>query len=257
MKNKGLIIGLIVFLSVVVVALTTLFIILIVKKDEFHFNFDFFSNHSKNVLHEVSITNKDIYVSNDAGNIKILESKNDQVTIKVLSDGKKCNLTDTDDLFSIECASKDKKIFFNVKAYDVFIYLPPNYINDLELESNFGDIEAQTNVSNIFIKSDCGDVKLEEAKNVKIDMDLGKVEIDRITDYVYISTDSGDVLINHLTITKDSKISAELGEIEIKNASGMFIEAETDLGDIDINKNDRRALYTLNLVNDCGDIKVN
>ena len=72
-----------------------------------------------------------------------------------------------------------------------------------------------------------------------------------------IKQDCGDVEIENITLNKDSKISNDFGVITIDSTNDIFIDAEVELGDKKKKKNNRKSNITLEIENECGDIKVN
>lgn len=63
-------------------------------------------------------------------------------------------------------------------------------------------------------------------------------------------------LLERVFLDYDSKIIANLGDVEIEKVSNAYIDAKVDFGDVEISHNNRKASYTLAIICDMGDIEV-
>ena len=66
----------------------------------------------------------------------------------------------------------------------------------------------------------------------------------------------GKVSLDEVHLLSDSTITLSLGDLDIKRLSNAYVDAKTDLGDIDVENNDRNAPYTLTIKNDVGDVTI-
>ena len=62
--------------------------------------------------------------------------------------------------------------------------------------------------------------------------------------------------IKNIELKENSKIKNDLGDVKIGNTNDIYIDANVDLGEYKINKNNRYAESTLKIDVNCGDIKV-
>ena len=120
-----------------------------------------------------------------------------------------------------------------------FFYVKINEVNELVINTNYGDIKLGT-INDLIAISSCGDIKAE-----------------LITSSLTIECDCGDVKINTVNLTKDSMIKNNFGDVKIKSIKGVYIDAKTSVGDVKVKDNDRTSDKTLTIRNDCGDIEVN
>ena len=67
----------------------------------------------------------------------------------------------------------------------------------------------------------------------------------------------GDIKIDNVNLLIDSYIENNMGDIKVGKTNDINIDAETGLGDVDINRIHRESKTKLTIKNDLGDIKVN
>lgn len=244
MKNKGLIIGLISFLSILVIGLTILFILLLNGKINFR-NIGFFSKKSTIVIAEKQYNDiiGSININSDVTDITIKNSDSNELKVVVYGDKNKDRVNIEKDGNDLNIKYKGKKCYFvcmNKKIGSIEISVPNGY------------------GKNITIKNDTGDIKIENSvASLKIENDVGDIKVGAIGKYVDIRNDIGDIKIGDLNITKDSKIRNDIGDIEIKFTKDVKIDAKTDVGEKEVNGNNKNASVELEIRNDIGDINVN
>jgi hypothetical protein len=291
MKNKKLIISLITLLSIIVILLIILMVLLI-NKD---LNFTISRNVSNNLLidktyeesfNKVNITSNssDIYIkeSNESNYKVIVYGKKDSAKVEINND-------------TLVITSTDKGCIgfcINTIISKIEVYVPENYNNEINIESNYGNITIpKLNNSIINIDSDCGDICIEEVKKLKLKNsygnitinkvnnaslnsstgdikvgtvnnliaknDYGNININKVKNYLNIKNDSGDITINNLFINKASSIKNDYGNIKINKTNEIYIDAKTTVGNLNINNNYNKSDITLKIKNDCGDININ
>lgn len=294
MKNKTLIIVMIVILSLLALTLTTFMVALLTNKSKF-INFRFgYNKLSDNLIIDKSYdTDFDkIKIVADASDIEVNISNDDKFKVLIYSDKADTKVETTDNNLSISVAEHSCFGFcFNRKLSKIEVYIPKNYANLINIENKYGDIDVDKfSNADIKIEENCGDVKVQGGKNVIIDNDygditldyakearvkesagdvkigeadevivtnnLGDIHIKKVNHYLDVKDDCGDIKIDSVTLSKDSKIKNNLGDIKIKTASDIYIDADTDLGKVKLNNRNKDADITLTIKNDCGDIIV-
>ncbi|MBE6159787.1 MAG: DUF4097 domain-containing protein [Lactobacillales bacterium] len=293
MKNKTLTIFLIILLSIIVISVITVMILLMNNTINFKMFKTYKGVSEKLEIEEIYDNNmNEININVEAGNIYVKNSGEEQIKVLIYNEEKNSNINNSNGILDINVKAKKCKFFcINTLISKVEIYLPKNYSNKINIENNFGNIEIEefTN-ANIKIEENFGDIKVLDANNIKVKNDLGNVnitkantanievsagdikikevneitaennlgdiEIKNIDSYLNISNDCGDIELDNVVLTKDSKIKSDLGDIEIDNIENVYIDVETDLGKEKINNNYRDADVTLEIKNDLGDIKV-
>ena len=260
MKNKKSIIALISVLSIITIALIILFIIFLTNGNTLKKYFKFgIKTNSKIICNEkYKLNNIDITTNNSDIEFKYSEDEN----IKVVVYGEeKENLKVEENLESISIDFKEENTHFfgiDLTTNKIEVYIPRTFDKNINIKSDLGDVKSvDLKNSHIKIDADCGDVKLKKVKSVDVTSKLGDIEIEQISEYLNLDVDCGDIEIDNIILTKNSKIESNLGNIEIDKTNDIYIEAKTDLGDVDVKHSNRYSEVELDVYADCGDIKIN
>lgn len=290
MKNKGLIIFLIVLLVCVCIGLTILFIKLL--NTDFSFAKLSFSSESKSLVldktYELDFSK--IKINTDAGNVYVKTNNEDNIKVLIYSE-KNPIVNETDELSIDGLSNECHGLCINQKINRIEIYLPSTFDKEITININYGNVkidkfmnadmiiyEDSGNIdilggNNIKVENDYGNITIDEVNsanikeaagnveigtvtNLKVENDYGNIEVEKVLNHVYIEEDCGNVEIDDLNINENSKIINNLGNIKIKNTNEIKINATTDLGKIEINNNYENSDVVLTLENDCGDIRV-
>ncbi len=291
MKNKPLIIFLIITLSIVVIALITIFINMLNGNKIFKFGYTISKELSINETFENNF--KTISVNSEASLIEIKKSNSNNFKVLVYGNKDNINLTYDNDALNIE-TKKDfcTLICFGQKINKIEIYIPQYYENKINISNNYGDIKIAdfinasmdikndcgdiliSSIKNVSIQSsygdisigsliegdinqDCGDITIDNVSNIKATNNLGDIKINKINSYFDLSDNCGDIKIDEVNINENSKIKLDLGDVKIGLTNEIYIDAKVSLGDIKINNNHNKSDITLKIENNCGDIKVN
>ena len=165
---------------------------------------------------------KNIEIISSYGDIRIDRFTNSNISIE--SD---CGDIDIDEVDTVKVKNSYGDTFIN-KANKVDIAsdcgdVEVGSVGYISLDNSYGDIEIR-NINNYMnIIADCGDIEIDNVlltKNSKIKSDFGDVSIENIKD-VYI----------------DAKV--DLGDVSIKNnyrRSDITLNIESDLSDIEVNE---------------------
>lgn len=261
MKNREWMIGLIVLLSIIVVALIVF--LCVALNGNFKLK-KWAKKKSDTIIFDQTyeqLTIEKLEILSIAGDIRFEESIDEKVRVVVYGENSEDLKVDfRDDELRIDYSQfKRKNVFLGFGFYsnDIVIYIPKNYEKEINVEANYGDIQM-CGLENavIRIKEDCGDVVLGKAKDAFVENHYGDIKIAEITNKVEIKSDCGDVKIDSASIMEDSSIINRFGDIKIGKTNEVYIEAKTDLGDVKVNQNSRHANVMLKIENNCGDIKV-
>ena len=137
------------------------------------------------------------------------------------------------------------------------MYVPQNYSKEIKIDLDYGNVEIlDLEQATIDIKEDCGNVNLGKIKNVTIKNDYGDIEIEEVLNKLNIKSNCGNIKIDNVKLLEDSIIKSDLGDVIIDGTNDIFIDADVDLGDSKVNNNNRQAEITLEIKVDCGNIKV-
>lgn len=292
MKNKGLIITLIVFLSLLAISLIVLLVVLLNGGFK-NFNFFMFSKVSENLVLEEEYGEpfRMIEITSDAGEIEIIESDTDSVKVVIYGEEKNIKVNKKSERLEITTKMNCHFMCFKEKRSKVEVYIPKEYDGKIKVENDFGNVTiGEFRNADIVVEEDCGDVKVIAGNNVKLDNDfgditleyaviaeieqnagkvivgevqdikvsndLGDIRIEKVTNSLQIKENCGDVIIDEVILNKDSSIKNDLGKIKIGFTNDIYIDASTDLGKVKVNENNKKSDITLKLENDCGDIIV-
>lgn len=216
-----------------------------------------------------------ISVDVSLGDIEVLPSSDDNVHVLIYSEDDLFKLEDTTSTLSV--VFREEKGFhfsWSRKKDFVKIFVPQDSIMSFQFTSDCGDVivdefsnatfDVTANMgdisidkaTNIDIESDLGDVNIGEVRTLIATLSLGDLEVSSISEYLSIESDLGKISLDKVSLTKDSSITLSLGDLDINHLSNTYVDAKTDLGDIDILDNDREAPYTLTIKNDLGDVSI-
>lgn len=258
MKNKGVIITMIILLIIIVAILIAILCLGISGKISF---MGFIRAKSKNIIYDEKYETEKIEkisIKSSAGDIKFEESNDKEIRVVVYGEKEnQINVEQNGNTLKVESIQKSHIFGFNIRLNDIIIYLPKEYEKQIEIDCDLGDIEI-TSLENASVKieQNCGDINLGKIKNVEIENDLGTTEIEEVLNSLNIKSNCGDIKINKVTLLENSKIENDLGDVKIGETNDIYIDAHCDLGDEKIKNNTRQAEVTLKIDVDCGDIKV-
>lgn len=274
-RKKG--IFLIVLLSIlVVVLLGFMFSVIMGWLPLRVFNFSSYKVSTNLAYEEVYDTNfQEIKVEAILGDIEVIPSTDDKVHILIYSDSKLFDVLNHQSNLSIVFREKEGFHFSFPDTKDlVKVYVPVSTSSAFVLDSDCGDVtvdeflkanfDVTTNMGNIMISgakkivadNDMGDITIGTVQNLKTTQDMGNLEVETISSKLSIDNDMGDVFLKDVSLEYDSKITANLGNVEIEKVSNAYIDAKVDLGDVEIPYNNRKASHTLKIICDMGDIQV-
>lgn len=163
-----------------------------------------------------------INIENNFGDIEIEEFMNATIDIEEnYGDIKVSEVNDIkvhNDFGKVEI-DKVNKADIEVSAGDIKI----ENVNEINAENNLGDIKIKNINGYLSIINDCGDIELDNVvltKDSNIKSDLGDIDINEIKDvYIDVKTDIGNAKINNNY--RESEITLEiendLGDIKIDN----------------------------------------
>lgn len=216
-----------------------------------------------------------ISVDVSLGDIEVLPSSDEFVHVFIYSEDDLFKLEDTTSTLSIVFWEEKGFHFSWFRKKDfVKIFVPKDSMTSFQFTSDSGDVTVDelSNASfhvianmgdvsidkaaNIDIESDLGDINIGEVRTLIATLNLGDLEVSSISEYLSIESDLGKISLDEVSLTKDSSITLSLGDLDINHLSNAYVDAKTDLGDIDILDNDREAPYTLTIKNDLGDVSI-
>lgn len=262
MKNKGIIIALIVLLIIIIIGLIGLLVFSINGGINFSKGFMNIEKRSDTIIFDKYYETVDINsleIISDAGDVSFEKTSEENIRIQVYGkNSEDVKVNTLENKIKLECKS-NKKSWFNFNFYknDIVVYVPESYLGEIKVQNDYGNVEMGSfENTTIDVKSDCGNIEIEKAKNVTIKCDYGNVEIDTILNKCDIKSDCGNIEIEEAVLKENSIIKSDLGNVEIKKINDIHIDTEVDLGKTDIKQNNRASNVTLKIEADCGNITI-
>lgn len=263
MKYRGTIITMIVMLSIIIVLLIGILYVGITNTGSINLgSFGFGTYKAEEIIFDKTYDMgliKNIEVLSSAGDVKFEESNNSNIRVVVYGKedgGLKVN--QEGEKLSIDYKRHNVNLIsFGGYSSEVIVYLPKDYDKEININADYGNVEVTSlEKASIKVQEACGNVELGKIKNVDIENNFGNVKIEEVLNKLNIKTDCGDVKIDKIDIKENSSISCDMGDVKIKEANDIYIEAKVNLGDCKIDNNNRHSEVILKIDMDCGDIKV-
>jgi len=296
MKSKGVVITLIVFLSILAVALVG-GMILLMNKD---FNFSFNVGESNLKLIDTFETNVDgveeLKFELESTDVEVKEASDGIVKIEYYSNkNKKLKMEQEGSTVLVE-ENEESNVCIGICINErkVVVYVPASYKGIYNIKTASGDIKyridivdnkltvntssgdvALENAGDVYIKTVSGEVKTKNIGKNKIITTSGDIAVKAASGPSEIKTTSGDIAVTKvskgidfqtvsgyisvsaLTINENSSIKTTSGDVRIgKNTSTCYVDASTTSGDINIDKSDRKSDLILTIKTVSGDITV-
>ena len=237
-----------------------LIILLIVLFAGMFGNFAFVNREYKTVVFDKTYENvEEISIAAYTGNINLKYSDDDTVRVEIASKKKYVNVKNEDNKLTINVkGNKCNFMCFNTKSSHITVYLPKNYNKKVIASLDLGDIHVVNfKKLTLDVSNDLGDIKIDGVANLTGKAKMGDIKVKNVYSYINIKNNMGDIKIDNLTITKDSTIKNNMGDIKITKTNNIYVDADVDLGDVKVKKNNRKADISLKIKNNMGDIKVN
>ena len=297
MKNKTIKIVLIIFLSLLVIALGSFLTIVLTNKNYKLGYLNLFSPKSSNQLvfnKQYDVVFNSINIKSKSSNINIKKSNDSKIRVNIYGEKDKVKVNNNDNHLDITTDEKSCVGFcFNTKLAKVEIFLPENYSGSIDIKNNYGDVNIDKfenlilnanldsgdikadsllsgKIKNSYgdikilghskkldIEDDCGDLEIETVDQLKAINNYGNIKAKKVNKYLDIIDDCGDIKLDTINLNKNSKIHNNYGDIKIGTTNKIYINANTSFGNTKINNNYRKSDITLDIDNDCGDIIIN
>lgn len=128
--------------------------------------------------------------------------------------------------------------------------------NFVRVANSHGNISV-VNSPKVRLSTTSGDIKVKISRDVEISNRNGDITLTNVNGYLDLNNDYGDVKIDSINLDTDSNINVSYGNVYIKKTNEIYINANTDLGDIEINNNYKKSNINLNIKSEYGDIVIN
>lgn len=266
MKNKGIIITFIILLSIIIFFLVMFLVTYLRGGINFRNGAINFGSKSTNIIFDKQFELddiKNIEINQCTGDIIFKETTNNYIQVVIYGE----NVNDAqvelnNEKLNIDYIHRKNFNLFNFNfgeiKNDVIIYIPSNYSNEIKINNDYGKCElTDLKDATVNINCNCGDVEIGSIGNATVKCDYGNVEIKEIFNKCDIKADCGNIKVDTISINEDSTIKADFGNVDINKTNDIYIDADVELGNMNINKNNRNAKTTLKINCDCGNITIN
>lgn len=262
MKNKGLIITLIILLIIIIIGLISFLMLCLSGKFNIMNGFMNFGVKSKNIIYDEEFNLEEINnleILSSAGSINFEESKDEKIRVVAYgqnSNDLKVNLNNKQ--LKVDYSEyKNNRFGFNVYVNDIIVYIPKDFLKEINIENRYGDCKIiDLENATINIDADCGNIKIGKIKNATITCDYGNIDIKSVLNKCCIESNCGNIKIDKVEINENSSIKSDYGDIKIKETNDIYVDAKVDLGDVKVKNNNRHSEIILEIESDCGNIKV-
>lgn len=263
MKNKTLIIILIILMSVIIFLLSMFLVSYLRGNINFKNGIFNMGHKSTNIVYDKKFNFeeiKDIFIKQDAGDITIKEVDSNYIQVVVYGkDEDDFNVNVANNNLNISFVDKFRFTFlgFNQRLNDIIVYVPTDYANTINIKNDYGKCTI-ADLKNATVDIDCnaGNVEAGSIKNAIIKCDCGNIEVKEILNKCELKADCGNIEVDTLSIKENSSIKADLGNISINKANDIYIEAKVDLGHCNISHNNRQSNVILTVKCDCGNVNI-
>ena len=245
------------------------------------YNRDFLKKHfvinpDKKVLYNDYQPSNKIMVDTDSYDVNFYYHDDDRILVKVKgASDDNADVYTKDDTLNINVKSKNRiGIFiFNFINNKIDIYLPRSYDLPINVTARTGDVKFKEESNSIFdIKLSTGDIYLRNAKDSSLKVSTGDITITENFDNGTIKTSTGDIKVKNangkidfttstgnitikkINLTKNSNIKASTGDVKITKVNNIYINADSNTGDIKIKHSNRYSDVELNIKTSTGDI---
>lgn len=251
--NKTFNIILIVFLSVLLVGISGLFIYLLKEKPKL------FSDEKYDLVIDKTFEKEydEINIKSKAGNIIVKET--DDKVIRVLINGNEETSSAKENGNTLEISelgNKCKYLCFYNKLSEIEVSIPKDYNKIINIKNNYGDIEVGEFLNTTLnISENAGDIVVKAGLNIDAENNLGEIKIGNVLNFIKAKENAGNIKIDKLNIKENSSLINDLGNIQINSIDEIHVDAKTNLGKVFIAKNYESDII-LKIENRLGDIKV-
>ena len=266
----------VVLLSLLIIFLLSFMTCLIIFPNNYYFRFNGKAEELYNEVYETDDVDS-LNVDMISADIDVRYSEDEKIRVIIngyekVKDTYRINLNNRE--LSITENSKPTFWFgFSSGGDNIIIYLPQSYKNDISLKGVSSDIRLRNDydldltvkttsgdvninrINNINVETTSGEINIKSAKKVKASSVSGDIDINNLTN-LDVKTVSGDVSLGIIKMTKNGKIKTTSGDVRIDEVKNVYVETKTTSGDVDINKNDRKADIILSITTVSGDITV-
>jgi len=102
-----------------------------------------------------------------------------------------------------------------------------------------------------------GNINIDSVNDIEVLSEYGDVDIENVNEILKIKMEDGNIKINNLNLINNSYIDVEYGNIEIAKTNNINIDAKTNRGELKIERNNKKSNIEFKVNSYRGDIKIN
>ena len=238
----------------------------------------FIINTNKKVLYNDYQPANKIVVDSDSYDVNFYYHDEDRILVKVTGpQDDTADVSTNNDTLNINVkTTKHFNVFiFNIINNKIDIYLPRNYELPIAVTLRTGDIRfKETNNSLLDLKTTTGDIYLKNAKGATLKTTTGDIKITDTFDSgsikvttgdikvknalgtIDFKTTTGEIKIDKAELTGKSNIKCSTGDVRIDAINDIYINADTNTGEVKVKHSNRFSDIELNIKTTTGDIRV-
>lgn len=264
MKNRGIIIFLIILLTIIIAALTS-FLVLCLNGtiDLRNFNINFGSRKSENLIYNKDFdieTINFIDIKHDAGDVIFENSEENNIKVEIYGENSEdFEVELNENELKIDYTKNNKGGFFNFGKVtgDIKVFVPETFKGNIKIENDAGKVKAKKiGEANIDIDCDAGNVDIKEINQAKIKCDAGNVKIGKVLGQCDIKLNCGNLHVEKMEIKENSTIETDMGNVDIDETKDINVMGHVDLGKCNISNNNTKSNVILKIDSDMGNINV-
>lgn len=264
MKNRGIIIFLIILLTIIIVALTSFLVLCLNGTIDFHnFKISFGTRKSENLIfnetYDIETINM-IDIKQDAGDIIFENSEENNIKVEIYGDNREdFEVELNENELKIDYTKNNKGGFFNFGKVtgDIKVFIPETFKGNIKVKNDAGQVKAKKlGEANIDIDCDAGNVEIREINQAKIKCDAGNVKIGKILGQCDIKLNCGNLNVEKMEIKENSTIETDMGNVDIDETKDIHVMGHVDLGKCNISNNNTKSNVILKIDSDMGNINV-
>ncbi|WP_186575933.1 DUF4097 family beta strand repeat-containing protein [Aquibacillus kalidii] len=197
---------------------------------------------------------ENIIVNVDVADLHVLPSDGDKITVKLNTtkqpiDDMEFEVKENDKVLNVTLKTQKESnfgfnfslgSFINTGSVDLYLSLPEKVYEQIEVTSDVGDIQiGNVNVSDLYTTSDVGDTELDQvtSENAKLISNVGDVEVTQGQGAYHVETDTGEIELNLLKLSKDTYLKSDIGDVLvsiIEKPKDMVLDLKSDIGDVEV-----------------------
>ena len=209
--------------------------------------------------YELSGEFSNVYLNTDTAKINFLPSEDEKTKVVCFEEqNAKHSVAIIEDTLTINVVNNKawyEYIGLNLNSPKITVYLPlSNYRNlfikestgDIQIPDDFtfeevelllstGDVKSRASAKNIKIKTDTGDIELENlsAENIDLSVSTGETSLENVRCKNLTSSGStGDIELENVIAEEKINITRSTGDIELENCDAGSFDISADTGDV-------------------------